>query len=277
VTRISSKAKKYWGSAVLYVSLLPYIFPFYWMIVTSLKSLEAVYAEPPQFIPVNPTLSAYLEVADQSLLTAVANSFIIATGVGVGTLLLAVPAAFALSRFTLHGSALTIFMSLALQVIPAGMLVLPMFLLMRDFNLVNSYFGTILAVMTLTVPFAMVMLRPMFASFPLELEEAARIDGASTLRILVQIATPVLLPAILTIGGLSFMFAWGEFVYSLTLMQSQSGWPVTVLMSQQITEVGVAWDRLMAVSLLTSAPLVILYLFLQRHIREGITAGAVKG
>lgn len=264
------------GSALLFLALLPYIFPLYWMVTTAFKSIDAVYADPQQWFPSDPTLGGFRGVIDANLFRAVGNSFVIASGVMLGTLLLTVPAAFALTQFKIRGKSTTITAVLLLQIVPAGMLVIPMFTLMRRLDLVNSFSGVILAIMTLTVPFALVMLRPMYDAFPGDIVEAARIDGASWCRIMWQISLPVLVPAILTVGGISFMFSWGEFVYSLTLLQQDAKWPVTVLMSQQITEVGVAWDRLMAVSVVTAIPLVVLYLFLQRYIREGLTAGAVK-
>jgi multiple sugar transport system permease protein len=256
-----------------------YLFPVYWMLATSLKASADIFAVPPQLVPSPIDAGSYSDaVAGNSyLLRAIVNSTVIAGGTVALTLLLAAPAAYALAHRRLRFTILVTLLLLLAQVLPTINLALPLFLILSRVGLVDSYTGLILANTTLTVPLAIVILRPFFLSIPAELVDAARVDGCTRTSAFRRIVLPLARPGLVTVGALTFVAAWGEFVFGLTLATSDEMHPVTVALNQFTGQYGTRWNDLMAVSAVVAAPVIVLFAALQRHVIGGLTAGATKG
>ncbi|ASO20846.1 multiple sugar transport system permease protein [Actinoalloteichus hoggarensis] len=254
-----------------------FLLPLYWMTATALKRPEDVLAIPPRWLPIPPSGAGFSSaVSDPLLLRALLSSAIIATGTTILTLLLAAPVTYAIARTRVPGSRLMLLAMMVAQLLPSIVLAAPLLLLMRIVGLTDTHLGLILADTTLTLPFAVIVLRPLMAALPGELEEAARMDGASVTALLRRIVLPILRPGLIAAGAFAFLLAWGEFVFGITLASSESVQPVTVLLNSFVGRYGTAWGSLMAVATLISVPIVLIFAAFQRFIVSGLTAGSVK-
>jgi multiple sugar transport system permease protein len=258
--------------------VLAYLFPVYWMIATSLKTSGAIFASPPQVVPSPPVFSAYIDAVIDNPLTirAIVNSAIIGIGTMALTLLLATPAAYALARLKLRGGALMTLLLLITQLLPAIVIATPLFVLFSRIGLLNSYPALILADTTITLPFAVIILRPFFLTVPSELEAAAKIDGCNQLSAFWRVVLPLVRPGLITVAVFAFLFSWGEFLFALSLNTNESVQPVTVALNKFIGQYGTQWNKLMAVATTIALPIILIFASLQRYIVGGLVAGSVK-
>jgi multiple sugar transport system permease protein len=256
-----------------------YLLPVYWMLNTSFKEQADVFARPPALVPVPPTLAAYQTAVfgDPEIARGLVNTFIIATGTTVLTLLVAVPAAYGLARLRIRWVTPALLLFLAVQMIPAVNLALPMFVLFGRVGLVNTYAGLIIANCSLSIPLAITIMRPYFLSVPGEVLEAARVDGCTAFGAFVRVALPVSIPGVITMAVVSFLGAWGEFVFGLALATGDELQPVSVVIAKLTNAFGTRWNELMAVSAVVAVPVIVLFVLLQRYIVAGLTDGATKG
>jgi multiple sugar transport system permease protein len=255
-----------------------YMVPVYWMLNTSLKRAGDVFASPPSLVPVPLSWDGYREtvLSDPDLLRGMLNSTIIAVGTTIVTLIVTVPAAYGLARLRIPFLPVVLMLFLVVQMVPAVNLALPMFALFSDAGLVNTYQGLIIANCSLAIPLAITILRPYFLSVPNEVIEAAKTDGCNTLQAFVRIAMPISLPGITTVAVISFLGAWGEFVFGLSLATNQAMQPVTVVLAGLTNAFGTRWNDLMAASAVIAIPVILIFAFLQRYIVAGLTEGATK-
>lgn len=193
------------------------------------------------------------------------------------SILIATPAAYALAHFRLRITVLIVFLLLISQMIPTVTLTTPMFLIFNQFGLINSYPGLILADSTYAVPFAVLILRTFMLSLPYELTEAAFVDGAGEWGAFVRVMLPLAVPGVVTAGLFAFLFAWGDFIYALTLTTSNTIEPVSLSIFTYLGQFNNQWGGAMALAALASIPAAILLILFQRYITTGLTAGAVKG
>jgi multiple sugar transport system permease protein len=255
-----------------------YLFPIYWMVITAFKRPADMFAIPPDILPAPPTLQGFNDavIGNEAVFQGIVNSLVIASGSLVITLALGAPAAYGLARLRLRFTGLIILLMLAAQMLPTINLALPMFAIFSRLNLVDSYFALTLANVSLTLPFAIIIMRPYFLSVPSELIEAAMIDGCSPFGAFRRIVLPLVRPGVVVAGALTFLTAWGEFVFGLTLATSDEMQPITVVLNRFIAQYGTRWNELMAVSTIIALPIVLTFLFAQKHLVEGLTAGATK-
>lgn len=260
------------------IMVLAYLFPVYWMVATSLKPQKDVFAVPPKIVPWPPTFASYEKavIGNDLVAQSLLNSAIIGIGTTLVTLVLAVPAAYGLARLKLRFTVAFALFLLISQMLPSINLALPLFVLFSKAGLVNSYQGLIVANATVTVPFAIIVLRPFFLTVPSEVIEASRVDGSTRFGAFLRIALPLSTPGLITVAALSFLMAWGDFVFGLTLATKENMQPITVTLSQIITEFGTRWNELMAVSTVVALPIVLFFVFLQRYIVGGLTSGSLK-
>lgn len=260
------------------VTTVIYLIPVYWMLGTSLKEAGDIFASPPDLIPLPPTLESYRDAvfSDSDVARGLANSTIIAVGTTAVTLLIALPAAYGLARLRIRFVSWILLLFLLVQMIPAVNLALPLFILFSSLGLVNTYAGLIIANCSLAIPLAITILRPYFLSIPEEIVEAAKIDGCNELSAMWRVALPVSTPGVITVGVVSFLQAWGEFVFGLALATEERVQPVTVVLAGVTSEFGTRWNDLMAVSAVIALPVILAFVFLQRFIVAGITEGATK-
>ena len=269
---------QYLNTFIAVISTLLFLFPVFWMFITSLKPMNALFTYPPEVVPANPSFSAYIEnfVQNQVMLKYIGNSAIIATGTMVLTLLLAIPCAYALARQNIKGKGFILLILLAVQMLPNIMLAMPLFIFFSKINLVNNFLALFIANTTHALPFAILVLRPYFLSLPVGLEEAAQIDGCNKLSAFWRIILPLVKPGIMTVGVFCFLWGWGDFLFALTLTTDESIRPLTLGLYKFIGEYGTAWNKLMAVATIAAIPIILIFVTLQKYIIGGITSGAMK-
>ncbi len=271
--------KLYLKSAIAWLIALLYLFPVYWMINTSFKTGKEMFQSPPSVVPQNFYTGAY-EAAfsgNYGVWQALINSTIIALSVLFLTLLIAVPASYAVARMRGGITTSMMVMLTVVQLLPAIAISIPMFVMFRQAGLVNTYISIILADISVTLPFAVILLRPYFKQFPYEVEEAARLDGLSTLQTIVRVIIPTIRPGIIMISSFAFLMAWGEFTFALTLSTKQEIQPLTVALNRIIGQYATNWNDLMAVATIIALPVLVVFILLQRYIVAGLSGGATKG
>lgn len=276
---MTTTARKPWGKTVIAtIVVVIYLFPVYWMVATSLKTPTDIFASPPQFIPIEPVLTAYQEaVIENSVVQkAMLSSLVIATGTMLLTLLLATPAAYALARLRLRGSGVTILLLVLSQLLPAIVIAGPLFVMFSRIKLTNTFPAMILADVSVTLPFAVIILRPYFLTVPRELESASMLDGSTQFGAFRNVVLPLVMPGLVTVAAFSFLMAWGEFIFALSLNLNESIQPITVALNSFVGQYGTEWNKMMAVATTIALPIVIIFIALQRFIVSGITSGATK-
>ena len=252
------------------------LFPLYWMLINSFETTQEMFSIPVALFPLHLTIDPYISVL-QTQLPHLGTSLVVAVGSALISVLIATPAAYALAHFRLRVTLLLIFCLLLTQMIPTVTLATPMFLIFNQFNLLNSYLGLILADTTYAVPFAVLILRTFFLSVPYELAQAAFVDGTGEWGAFVRVILPLIAPGVITAGLFAFLFAWGDFIYALTLNTTNTIQPVTLSIYTYIGQYSDFWNSAMAVATLASIPTAILLVLFQRYITAGLTAGAIKG
>lgn len=254
-----------------------YLFPVYWMVVSALKTSGEVNAAIPTMYPREPTLAAFRWIFErENMARYLGNSLLIAGSTTALTLLLATGAAYALSRVrSIWMDAVLIGVMLS-QVLPPPLLVTPMFVILRQLDLVNTYSAVILATTSKTLPFAVIMLRTTFAQIPIEIEEAARVDGCSRLIAFLRVTLPLARIGYIVVGTLVFVLAYGEFVYPVSLMNKQSMQPATVGLYGFVGADYSDWGNAMAFATVMVLPVLIIFVALQKRIVSGLTSGALK-
>lgn len=254
-----------------------YLFPVYWMYISSVKPSSELNASPPTLVPHQFTLDAYEWIFQrENIARFLMNSFFISASVTVLTLVLATGAAYALARVRSLWADIVLIGVMLSQVLSPALLVTPMFVIFRQMDLVNTYAAVILATVTKTLPFAVIMLRTAFAQIPVELEEAARVDGCSRLKALVLVVLPLVRTGLLVVGTLTFLLAYGEFVYPVSLLNKNELQPATVGLYSFVGADYSDWTNAMAFASVFVTPVIVIFVFLQRRIVSGLTAGAIR-
>ena len=264
-----------WLAAVVLVSV--WVFPVLWGLLTSFKTERDVLAYPPKFI-FEPTLANYREVlfGTSSILPNLWSSIVVATTSTVLTMLIAVPAAYALARLRFPGKKSSGFYVLATQMLPPVGLIIPYYLALQKLGLLDSYSGLTTIYLTFSLPFAVWLMVSYFEDVPYEMEEAALLDRAGRLRTLWYVILPQVRGGIAVTAVFVFLNAWNEFLFAVVLGGSNVR-PVTVAMFNFISVEQTHWARLAAAAMLAMAPVIVIGLAAQRHIVKGLTVGAVKG
>jgi trehalose/maltose transport system permease protein len=260
------------------VIVLYTIFPFYWAVVSSLKGGSALFSV--EFWPAAPAWDNYLAVfRDQPFARNILNSVFVAGSVVLLSLLLGVTAAYALGRVAFRGRTALLLVILGVSMFPQVAVLSGLFELIRGLGLYNNLFGLTLSYMIFTLPFTVWVLTTFMREMPVELEEAAMMDGATPWVVLTRIFLPLMGPAMATTGLLAFIAAWNEFLFALTftLTDEMRTVPVAIALISGASSFELPWGRIMAASVIVTVPLILLVLVFQRRIVSGLTAGAVKG
>jgi multiple sugar transport system permease protein len=263
--------------AISLVFLLAWTFPVVWSVLNSLKTDRDALAYPPKLL-FSPTWDAYRDVlfGSGAILPNLISSAIISVGTTVVTMLMAVPAAYALARLRFRAKKFAGFYVLATQMLPPVGIIIPYFLVLKNIGWIDTYQGIILIYLSFSLPFAIWLLVSYFEDIPFEMEEAAYLDGASRMRTLWRIIIPQVRGGIAVTVVFVFLNAWNEFLFAVVL-SGNTVRPVTVAMFNFVSVEQTLWAKLAAVSVLAMLPVVVLGVFAQKHIVKGLTVGAVKG
>jgi multiple sugar transport system permease protein len=262
------------GHTIIGVLILAVLlFPVYWMLNVSLQHSSGAVATP--WLPTDPTFDGYSKALhDQGghLLT----SFEIAVGSVVFSLLIAAPAAYALAQFRVRGAGVVLLVILISQMVPGIVVANALYSAYSNLGLLNSVWGLILADSSLGVPFAILILRAFMVTLPRSIIEAAQVDGAGPIRVFVSIVLPLCRNALITAALFCFLFAWGDFLFALTLTTTENVRPVTLGLYTYIGAFVADWSSVMATAMMASLPAVVLLVIAQRYVAAGTTTGAVK-
>lgn len=269
------------GLAIVILAALLVIFtafPFVWMIGTAFKPSQEIFVTPPTLLPRNFTL-ANLErlFADTRFVEYFRNSLSVALSTVALTLLAAVPAAYSLTRFRFVGREKLAALVLFTYMFAPIMIIVPFYVLMRYLGLTNSHLGLVLAYSTFCLPFALWLLRTFFQSIPLDIEEAAMTDGANRLQAVVYVVLPLALPGVIATGIFTFVLAWNDYIFARVLLSADELKTLPVGIADLYNASVVDWGMIMAAGLLVIAPVVAIFIFIQKYMVAGWGAGGVKG
>lgn len=271
-----SKRKEWMFNIIAVIIVILFLFPVFWMIITSFKSQAEIFQSPPTLWPHDPQTESYSEIFRDNIGQYFLNSILISGFSTLIVLLVSVPAAYGLARFKLKGTKTFLLLFLTTQMLPATVVLTPLFIVFNNTSLLNTYLGPIFATATLGIPFSILILRTFFAALPKELEEAAKIDGCGRFTTFTRIMAPIATPSILVCGAISFFFSWGDLIFSITFNRDQSLWPLTAGIYNSIGRYGIEWNNLMAFATISVLPVIIIFILLQKKIVEGLVSGSIK-
>ncbi|WP_440556076.1 carbohydrate ABC transporter permease [Streptomyces sp. SCPE 10] len=268
------RPKRRWGTtAVGLLILCVMLFPLYWMVNTALQPDSGLLEVDP--VPRGLDLSGFSSALTEQgghLLT----SLVVALGAVVICLAFSAPAAYGLAQFRLRGTRTVVFGTLITQMVPGIVIANALYSTYVDLGLVNSYFGLMLADASLGIPFAIVLMRSFMVAIPREVIEAAEVDGAGRMRTFLRVVLPMSRNSLITAGLFSFLYAWSDFMFALTLNTTDHVKPVTLGIYQYIGAHVGDWGSVMAASVLAAIPAAVLLVLAQKYIAAGITGGSVK-
>jgi multiple sugar transport system permease protein len=251
--------------------------PVLWMLSSAFKSNADIFAYPPRLIAKSFSAASFSALFDSSEeVRFFVNSYVVGLSVTALTELVAIVAAFALSRYKFFLKEPLKVLIIGVQSIPPITLVIPLFGVVIALHLYNSYEGLILTYLMFTLPYSIVMMTAYFNTIPRELDEAARIDGAGSMKTLFRVILPLSRPGLVAVGFYAFMISWNEFLFALTLTQTDNMRTVPVGLTLLMGQYNYQWNQIMAMSVLGCLPVVVLFLIFQRHFVSGLSSGAVK-
>ena len=263
---------------LLVILILWAVLPFFWMVSTSFKTTEETYTVPLVWIPRYPTIKNFLYVVKRApFLTYFRNSVVVAVSTTVIAIILASLAGYSFSRFKFLGGHSLFLIFLITQMFPGALLIIPLFQIIKALKLLNTLYALVLSYITFSLPLCTWLMKGFFDQIPQELEEAAMIDGCSRVSAMVRVIFPLALPGVMAASIFSFIGAWDEFIFALIFTSTDKVRTLPVGLQRFITSYEIYWNHLGAASVLTTIPVVILFLFIQRHMVKGLTAGSVKG
>jgi multiple sugar transport system permease protein len=251
--------------------------PVVWMLSTSFKSNGEVFQSPPRLITKSFSFDAYREIlGNSSQLRFFLNSYIVAFSVTILTLVVAILGGFAFSRFTFPFQRTVNAVIVSVQAVPPITLVIPYFGLVVALGLYNTYPGLILTHMVFTLPYAIIMTTAYLNTLPRELDESVKVDGGTSWTALWRILVPISVPGLIAVGVYTFMISWNEYLFALTLTRTDDMRTVPIGIQLLMGQHSYEWNQMMAMSILGSIPVLVLFLLFQRRFIGGLTAGAVK-
>lgn len=263
---------------VLIIITAIFMFPIYWMILTSLRPNGSIQKLPLEFWPTNVTLTHYITIlGDGKFILYYRNNIIVSGITTCVTLILALFAAYAFSRYRFKGSGTLMMLFLSTQMFPAMALLIALYNMYYRLGLLNTYTALVLACSTNALPMSVWMLKGFFDTIPATLEEAAYIDGCPKWRALFQIIVPLVKPGVLAVGLYSFLISWEDFLWGLTLVnRTEMRTLASGIAMSYLGEYAYDWGRVMGAAVGAAIPILVVFIFLQKYMISGLTAGAVK-
>lgn len=272
--------KRFFGTAFYYAAAillaLIALVPFAWMISTSFKSRGALMSIPIEWIPEEPTLDAYFTVFERfPFLRAIGNSLLIAVCYTLLTLVSASMAAFAFTKIQFKGSGFLLGLYLATMMIPTQVTMIPLFVVMNQIGLINHYSSVILP--AIFRPFAVFLLVQQMRTIPPDYMDAARIDGAGVWHIWRQVMLPLCAPSLATLAVTNFMDSWNDYLWPLLMLTDKAKMTLPIALSTLNGQYDTEYNVMMAGSLISMIPIILIYIFAQKYFKHGLMAGGVKG
>lgn len=252
-------------------------FPILWMFLNSFKPNSEIFASPPIWISKNFTFGAYFSIfMDPKKIRFFINSYTVAFAVVIITLVVAILASYAFSRYEFRGKRIINTCIVSIQAVPPITLLIPYLSLIVILRMYNTYFALIFTYLIFTLPYAILMITGYFNTLPKDLDEAVMIDGGSRFRALWTVLVPTAIPGLVSVGMYTFMQSWNEYLFALALTKTNDMRTVPVGISLLMGQHAYKWNEMMAMSILGSLPVLILFLFFQRYFIAGMTSGSVK-
>jgi len=267
--------RRWWVTAAGVLLTAAMLFPVYWMINVSLTKSSDMRKSPPNLIPLDPTFEGYSAVIHQQL-PYLGTSLLVGAGTVALTLLLSAPAGFSLAKLRPPGGGLLSFLLLIAQMIPSIVMAMGFYTIYIKLGILSTVWGLILADSTIAVPFGVLIFTAFMSRIPGELLQAARIDGAGTVRTFLSVVLPVSRNAIVTVSLFAFLWSWSDFLFANTLDNGGSLEPITLGIYAYIGNNNQQWNAIMATAVVASIPAAVLLVLAQRYVAAGVTAGAVK-
>jgi multiple sugar transport system permease protein len=271
--------RTWWRHAVLLLALLLFLFPIYYMVSSSFKTPLELFQQPPTWIPVNPNLDGYTDLfANRQFGRALLNSLFYVTITVIVSIIIGTLAAYSLSRFRLRWkfNSILAFWILSTRMLPPIVTIVPVFQVINSLHLVNQPAGLIIVYVAFSLPFAVWMMRSFIIEIPVDLEEAALVDGASRLQTLWHVTLPLIRPGLVATAIFIVIDSYNEFLFALILTSTPDRIPMSVATSALIGKLTVQWQAMNSGGTLAIIPIILFALFLQRHLVRGLTLGAVK-
>jgi len=262
------------GLIVVLFSLLPLL----WGVSTALKQPGDIYAFPPRWIPESVTFENFIAVInDPAMVRSFLNTLVVASATTVVSLVVGVLGGYGFSRYRFPGRNTLLWSVLFTKLFPRVVVIVPFFVTLRNLQLMNTYQGLVLVYLMVTFPVAIWLLKGFFDNLPVEIEEAAIMDGCSLPRLLWEVIIPMSRPALVAVAMYAFILAWNEFLFALVFTNGLERRPLSIALAFFIDENGIRWGELMAASVVMSLPAVIVFTFAQKLLVRGLSDGAVKG
>lgn len=264
---------------LLGIILIWVVFPFFWVISSALRPEWALFTRIPRWLPSPFTLNNYSwAFTYKPFLLCLRNSFIISVSMVVLAIIVCSAGAYSLSRYKYRGKKFTIFFLVFANMTPLVLLIIPIFIVFSKLGLVNTYRGLIFGYLTFSIPFCILLLRSFFSDFPVEIEEAALIDGCTRLSAFIRIILPLSLPAIVAVSLFCFTLGWNDLLFALILSRDTSVMPVGLELYQLSTTQFTAsyFGGILAQSSIVTFPTVIIFIILQRYLIRGMRMGAIR-
>lgn len=264
-------------SVIAVVIAVVFLFPIYWMLQLSFKSDMETFGKVLTYFPHEFTIDPWIaNLGDKDFIASLRNSFLNGLLTMVLTMLFGIPAAYGMGRYKVRGYQAFLLIFLVAQMLPASLMLTPMYLTFSKMHLLGTYAAPPIAIAAGSVPFAVVTLRPYFKSVPVTLDEAARIDGCNALQAFFLVMIPAVKTGIITIVTISFLNGWNDLMYSMTFNVKPEMRPLTANIHKFQSKYGTKWNCIMAYGAILVLPVIFMFIFLQKYIVGGMTAGAVK-
>ncbi len=264
-------------SVVAVIIAVVFLFPIYWMLQLSFKSDMETFGKVLTYFPHEFTIDPWIaNLGDKDFIASLRNSFLNGLLTMVLTMLFGIPAAYGMGRYKVRGYQAFLLIFLVAQMLPASLMLTPMYLTFSKMHLLGTYAAPPIAIAAGSVPFAVVTLRPYFKSVPVTLDEAARIDGCNALQAFFLVMIPAVKTGIITIVTISFLNGWNDLMYSMTFNVKPEMRPLTANIHKFQSKYGTKWNCIMAYGAILVLPVIFMFIFLQKYIVGGMTAGAVK-
>lgn len=265
-----------YGTVLFMLGLI--LFPIFWLFVTALSTTDELSGLPPSFWPDQPQWEIFARVwTERPILSWLVNSFLAAAGSVVLSMTVSVSAGYALSRYSMRGGSTMGLFILTAKMLPATLLVIPLFSIFRSYGMIGSLWTLIIAHSTLIIPFATWMLKGYFDTIPRELEQAAMVDGCSPLGAAVRVVLPIARPGLAATSLYAFVLSWADYAYARTfLVSAQGNWTANLGITTMQGEYTTDWNEISAAAVFVAVPIILIYMYLERYLVGGLTAGAEK-